>query len=57
MTWKEYDDVEADWVSVRSQISRSRVNLKVTRSVISKPTDERSKEDRQVIYPIEIVRS
>ena len=49
MTWKGYDDVEADWVSVRSQISRSLDVLKVSRYVISEPTDERSTEDRQVI--------
>ena len=46
MTWKGYNDVEADWVSMSSQIFRSRDDLKVTKSVISELTDERSKEDR-----------
>ena len=57
MTWKGYDDVGADWVSMRLQISRSRDDLKVTRSVISEPTDELSKEDRLVICTSEIVKS
>ena len=48
MTWKRYDDVEADRMLVRSSI---------VRSVISEPTDERSRDDRQVVCPSEIARS
>ena len=57
MTWKGHDDVEADWVLVRLSVPRSLDDLKATKSVISEPTDEQSKEDRQVICPNEISRS
>ena len=57
LTWKKYDDVQADWVSVRSSISRSSDDLKATRLVINKPTDGRSRDDGLVVYPGEITRS
>ena len=49
MTRRRYDDVEANKISVRSLMSRSLDDLKVTRSVRSEPTDERSRDDRQVV--------
>ena len=57
MTLKGYDNMEANWVSVRSSVSRSLDDLITTRSVISESTNERSKEDRQVVYPSEITMS
>ena len=52
-----YDDVEAGRRLVRSSIVRSLDDLRSVRSVISEPTDEWSRDDRQVICPSEIVRS
>ena len=40
MTWKRYDDMEADRMLVISPIARSLDDLKAARSVISEPTDE-----------------
>ena len=58
MTWRRYDDVKADHILVRSSILKSLDDLKSVRSVISKPTDERSRDDnRQVICLSEIARS
>ena len=49
--------MEADWVSVRSQMSTSLDDLKATKSVLSEPTDERFKEDKQIVSPREIAMS
>ena len=57
MTWKRYDDMEADQILVRSLIVRSLNDLKAARSVISEPTDEWSRDNRQIACPGEITRS
>ena len=57
MTWKRYDDVEADRMLIRASIVRSLDDLKFVRSVISELIDEWSRGNRQVICPSEIVRS
>ena len=55
--WKIYDNVEADQMLVRSSIARSLDDLKAARSVMSKPTGERSRDDRQVVCSDEVARS
>ena len=57
MTWNRYDDIETDHMLVRSSISRSLDDLKAARSVISEPTDERSRDNRKIACPGEIARS
>ena len=57
ITWKRYDDVEADRMLVKSSIVRSLDDLKSVKSVISEPTNEWFRRDRQVVYPSEIIRS
>ena len=46
MTWIRYDDVEVDQMLVRLLIVKSLDDLKSARSIISEPTDERSRDDR-----------
>ena len=57
ITWKRYDDVEADRMLVKSSIVRSLDDLKSVKSVISEPTNEWFRGDRQVVYPSKIIRS
>ena len=57
MTWKRYDDVEADQMLVRSSNVKSLDDLKSARSIINEPTDEWSRDDRQVVCPKKIARS
>ena len=57
LTWKRYDDVETDQVLVRSSMARSLDDLRAARSAMSKPTSERSRDDRKVACPGVIDRS
>ena len=57
ITWNRYDDMEVDRMLVRSLIYQIIRRPESYRSVISELTDERSRNDRQVVCPGEIAKS